>query len=69
MIFEIDYESEDVNIVAEFKDKLKRQPDYFVMGSHQSSAIVATSEDALLYNIKDKTEIDLDDMHQITALK
>ena len=47
-------------ILYNFKNKLDGQPDYAVFDFNQSHAIIATLNDALLVDLKNMQELDID---------
>jgi hypothetical protein len=68
-IFEMNFQSDSLKVLAEFKTPLNFQPDYFVMSDDQQFVIIATPDDAIYFNRLTNTEIDLDELHNIAMLK
>ena len=62
-IFEMNYQKDSLNVLADFKTPLNFQPDYFVMSDDEQFVLVATPDDAIYFNRLTQTEVDLDELH------
>lgn len=69
VIFELNYETEEITIVHKFKERLKKQPEFFIMDSAQSKYVVISGSDCLWYDKENDREEDLDEMYNIDLVK
>jgi len=49
--------------IHDFANKLQAQPDFSVWDSSQSFGILASTDDVLWFDVKNKREVDIDDVY------
>ena len=59
----VNFKTQKIRDVYTFENPLAAQPDYFLMNEEQNIGLVASSDDALWFDVKNKSEVDLDDTY------
>lgn len=69
MVFELNYETEEILVVYRFREKLKKQPDFFIMNTEQTKFVITSGSDCVWYDKEADREEDLDEMYHIDLVK
>ena len=68
-IMKYNYMLEKLEVLFKFKNSLDSQPDFFEFNEEQTVAILASSNDALWIDIKNQSELDVDENFEIGDIK
>jgi hypothetical protein len=65
----LNFNTEEVTKMVDFKSNLGVQPEYFCMSKDQKYCIASTLNDSLWIDIELSKEVDLDELYDIKAVK
>lgn len=68
-LLEFDFINERVKDIVIFEIPLTRQPEFFLMNDDQTVSIVASQDDGIYYNHRNRKFIDLDHKFDISNIK
>lgn len=69
VILRIDILLEKIEIFYDFKSDMQEQPDFFIFNDDQSKCVFATENDALIIDLVNKIEIDIDKQTGISCIR
>lgn len=62
-IMEFNFDTEALTDLYIYEVPLSRQPEFFLMNDDQTVSIVASMDDGIYYNFRNKKYIDLDELY------
>lgn len=68
-IVSLDLLQEQIVMFYDFKLDMSDQPEFFLFNDSQTSCILATNEDALYINLKERKEVDIDNITGLSCIR
>jgi hypothetical protein len=68
-VIKVNFNTNVIDTIYEFDNKLNRQPEFFQMNSQQDIMVISSQEDGIYKDIKKGLEIDLDEKFNVGIIK
>jgi hypothetical protein len=68
-VIKLNYDDATIDTIYEFENPLLRQPEFFQMNHKQDVMVISSQEDGIYKDMRNGTEIDLDEKFNIGIIK